>query len=167
MGCRRRSSLSLPAVQREEDHRKGLRALLLEQATVRGLDAALTVRGSSMLPLIRSGDLAHVRPGGDGRIRLGDVVALRSLPDGHLVIHRVVAHDGPRFVLRGDNCPGADGCYAWEDIIGVVKRIKRDGRNVWFGGGLLGGAVAAFVRVGLVWRVNRVVVALGTRMGRA
>lgn len=61
---------------------------------------AVTVRGTSMSPGIVSGDLVIVRH--DPPYVVGDVVAHRAAPDGVLVLHRIVAVDHDRFVLRGD-----------------------------------------------------------------
>jgi signal peptidase I len=66
-----------------------------------GRAAYVTTAGTSMEPLLRQGDLALVYP--SSQYRVGDVIAYRN-PDIHrVVLHRIVALDGDRFVLQGDN----------------------------------------------------------------
>jgi signal peptidase I len=63
-----------------------------------GTLAAVTIRGTSMHPGVTAGDLVLVRH--DPPYRVGDVIAHDAGPGR--VLHRVVALDGDRLVLRGD-----------------------------------------------------------------
>jgi len=65
------------------------------------------VKGSSMLPLLREGDIVIVLKCGPGDIRVGDVIVFRT-QTGRLVVHRVVGvkvgEDGTYYyVTQGDN----------------------------------------------------------------
>ena len=80
--------------------------LYLRPSTVGGPAGYVIVSGSSMEPLMRTGDLAlvHRRPS----YGIGDVVAYRIPKDhvggGMLVIHRVIGgNGGDGYVLQGDN----------------------------------------------------------------
>jgi hypothetical protein len=54
-----------------------------------------------MEPLLEPGDLAVVRR--SDSYQVGDVVAYRSPDLGAVVLHRIVAREGDRFVMKGDN----------------------------------------------------------------
>jgi signal peptidase I len=71
---------------------------------IEGLRVA-RVRGTSMHPTLRAGDLVVVRrrPSYD----VGQVVAYRR-SGGEMVIHRVVSEGGDGLRLKGDNNPAAD-----------------------------------------------------------
>jgi len=134
----------------------GLTAELLLGAVERGTEASLRAEGGSMSPLIRSGDYVRMGPAKAHVARPGDIVAVRGSGGGSLVIHRVVARTGDRLALRGDNCAREDGWFAHEDVMGMVTRVERRGKAVWFGSGHWGRLVAWAVRHGLIWRFNRV-----------
>lgn len=95
---------------------------------VGGSLTAVTIRGSSMEPGIVAGDVVIVRH--DPPYGVGDVVAHRATPDGSLVLHRVVATEGPRLVLRGDaNHHDDDVRPLPADVVGrQVVRIARGER---------------------------------------
>src|SRR3954466_6560079 len=57
--------------------------------------------GISMEPRFHTGDLAILRAGPSYTV--GDVVAYRSRSLNTVVMHRIVAMDGDRFVIQGDN----------------------------------------------------------------
>jgi signal peptidase I len=57
--------------------------------------------GTSMQPLFHTGDLALVRAANDYRV--GEIVAYRSVSLHTIVLHRIVARDGARYVFKGDN----------------------------------------------------------------
>ena len=86
-------------------------AIFLRPPTLGGPTTYVVVRGSSMLPLYRGGDLVlvHQAP----TYRAGEVVAYRvptgEFGAGHIVIHRIIGGDGTDgFVVRGDNNPTPD-----------------------------------------------------------
>jgi signal peptidase I len=66
-----------------------------------GRAAYVTTAGTSMEPLLHQGDLALVYP--SPTYEVGDVVAYDNPDIGRVVLHRIVALDGGRFVLQGDN----------------------------------------------------------------
>ena len=55
------------------------------------------IRGTSMRPLVRNGDLALVRS--SAHYEVGDVVLYRSPALGSAVLHRIAARDGGRYKL--------------------------------------------------------------------
>jgi hypothetical protein len=59
------------------------------------------VRGTSMLPTLRAGDLVIMRQGGD--YVPGTIAAYRNVGEGRSVLHRIVWSDGQRFMFQGDH----------------------------------------------------------------
>ena len=107
----------------------GFAALLLlgwyfiAPAGLGGRTAYVTTVGTSMEPLLHSGDLAIVRS--SPSYEVGDVVAYRDPRLGSIVLHRVVALDGGRFVLKGDQNSWLDAYHpARDEVLGeMVLRV--------------------------------------------
>lgn len=88
----------------------------------------LTVRGTSMLPTLRPGDLLAVRPVRDpGRLVPGMLLLIR--PAGERpVVHRLVRQATDRVVTWGDNRPALDPAVPSAAVRGyVVARRRGDG----------------------------------------
>lgn len=108
---------------------------LIEPLLRKGVAATFRVHGSSMYPIIRSGDIVTVSPGSQD-ILAGDVVALKHPVSGSLLLHRVIARDDASFLISGDNTPGPDGYMKASAILGIVTQVRRNGRPIQFGYGL-------------------------------
>lgn len=61
----------------------------------------VNVRGISMEPTLSTGDLLVMRQ--RDSYDVGQIVAFRSDMGGAVVVHRIVATDGERYLLKGDN----------------------------------------------------------------
>ena len=61
----------------------------------------VVTHGISMQPRFHAGDLAIVREA--GQYQVGDIVAYHSATLHTVVMHRIVAQEGDRFVFKGDN----------------------------------------------------------------
>lgn len=78
----------------------------------------ILINGSSMLPLMASGDFVIVRA--EPSYQVGDVVAY-DFPDLGTVIHRIVAQNGEHFVMKGDNNTWTDSYFPTaEEIYGKL-----------------------------------------------
>ena len=66
-----------------------------------GSTSFVTVDGTSMLPTLRMSDLVALRP--EHTYRVGDIVGYRSGLIHRVVLHRIVAIHGGRYVFKGDN----------------------------------------------------------------
>ncbi|MGZ4547329.1 MAG: signal peptidase I [Blastococcus sp.] len=75
----------------------------------------VTTHGISMEPRFHTGDLAILRP--QAQYRVGDVVAYRSVTLRTTVMHRIVAMDGDRFVIEGDNNSWHDPDQPSSDLV--------------------------------------------------
>jgi len=64
------------------------------------VDYVLT-SGVSMQPRFHAGDLAIIRTA--DQYQVGDIVAYKSVTLHTVVMHRIVAQEGDRFVFKGDN----------------------------------------------------------------
>ena len=85
--------------------------------------------GVSMLPLLRQGkDLLTVKKKGTERCKKGDVVLYRRPPDQY-VLHRIIEVRSDDYVILGDNCVAREYGIRDEDIIGVLTRFVRNGKE--------------------------------------
>jgi signal peptidase I len=93
-----------------------------------GRAAYVTTFGTSMEPAFHAGDLALIREA--TTYDVGDVVAYRSRSLHVVVLHRIIAHDGSRYVLKGDNNSWVDSDEpSRADIIGKLAfRVPGAGR---------------------------------------
>ncbi len=125
---------------------------LIKGMMERGVPLRTMVRGFSMQPFIRDGDILTISPF-DGKEALpGDVVAFVQPESRKLAIHRVISRDNSGLLIRGDNCPHADGTVMPEKILGYVTRIERCGRDVRVGLGFSGILISMLNRGGhLMW----------------
>jgi signal peptidase I len=139
---------------------------LVEACLEAGSDARFEADGRSMLPLIRPGDMLCVRRPGDGEPKLGDVVVIRAMPAGGLLLHRVVRKRKGILLIRGDNTTVDNGEFNEADVLAVVSGVERKGRSVWFGSGRWGRLVAWIIRRGWICRVNRVTLFAGRQLRR-
>lgn len=81
------------------------------------------MRGDSMWPTLRTGDVVRLEPA--AQVRRGDIVAFQRGADA--ILHRVVAHAGAGVVCRGDNRPADDGPVPSALIIGRAVAVRRGG----------------------------------------
>lgn len=130
-------------------------AELIGALTARGASVRLPVRGSSMHPALREGDVVTVAPKGPEPVPVGAIVAAEAPASGGLVVHRVVGRSATGVLLRGDNAAEADGTLPEGAILGVVVKVERNGRVVRPAPAGFRRPLALLVRGGLVRRLNR------------
>lgn len=91
------------------------------------------VRGVSMRPCIRDGDILEVLSVNERQIRLGDILLI-NLDGRQLVSHRVVCIDSsanPKsFLLQGDAVLHPDGWFTVDQILGRAVRVGRDRKRI-------------------------------------
>lgn len=94
----------------------------------RGIAVRFQATGDSMYPSIRNGEHVHVAPVEASSLRIGDVVLARA-PRG-LTAHRLVKLTAGAVTTRGDNAVARDAAVPYNEIIGRVTHIERDGVTV-------------------------------------
>ncbi len=150
------SSPGLRATSAEAFNLSGPALLALMRAVLdRGATFRFRARGTSMMPLIRDGDVLSVSP-----LRrspgLGDVVAFVQGTPERLAVHRVVALQGASCLIQGDNADGCpDGVVCYDQILGRVTCVERAGRRVRLGLGPERVLVALLSRRGMLWPLRQ------------
>lgn len=80
--------------------------------------------GSSMLPLIRSGDLVTIVPFNLDELSIGDIVFFEK--EGNFYLHRFLKRNNKNEIItKGDNLPNFDAPVNSENILGKLTSIKR------------------------------------------
>ena len=100
---------------------------LMKEVNDKGLPFRFMVRGYSMSPFIKEGDVVTISPISQKGPRLGDVVPVFFPDTGRLLIHRVVARRGRFCLIRGDNTFEPDGIVPCLDISSRVAGVRRNG----------------------------------------
>jgi signal peptidase I len=94
-----------------------------------GQASYVTIRGVSMEPVMKKGDLVILRK--RSHYDVGDVVAYRSTDVHEVVLHRIVGRDGSHYIMRGDNTQGPDRERpVFSDFVGE-RWIQLDGMGTW------------------------------------
>lgn len=86
--------------------------------------------GTSMMPLIKQGrDLVViVKP--EGRLKKYDVPLYRYGNSHRYVLHRIIKVRESDYVIRGDNCVSKEYGISDNDIIGVLAKVIRKGKEI-------------------------------------
>jgi ATP-binding cassette, subfamily B, bacterial len=88
------------------------------------------LKGNSMFPVLREGDVAIVRIVRPESLKKGDVVVVKT--NKGLVGHRIIRieTDGKlKFYTRGDNSPNMDAPFGVEMLLGKINQIERSGKK--------------------------------------
>ncbi len=83
------------------------------------------VKGTSMAPCLRDGDAVEVVRTAPDTVSRGDLlVFVRS---GEITVHRLLSWRGDRFLEKGD-AQSQGNWHGWPSTLGVVRRVRRNGR---------------------------------------
>lgn len=94
-----------------------------------GGTVTFTPHGTSMFPMLRSGEDVVVLKKSEGRLKHLDV-ALYQRNNGDFVLHRVIGFDkNGGYIFCGDNQFGKERGITDADIIGVVTAFYRKGKH--------------------------------------
>lgn len=101
----------------------------VEAEIKQGRNVRFRVRGSSMLPFLRSGkEEVLLTPCRAEKLKEMDVVLFRYR--GAYVLHRIIRKKDTRFIMQGDGiCTSYETCDP-KDVVGVVSRIYSPSGNV-------------------------------------
>lgn len=139
-------------------------AELVKEVLSKGVECRLQVNGYSMCPFIKDTDVVTISPIVDSSPRFGDVIAFVHPRTEKLIIHRVVGKIGNACLVKGENALEPDGLIERSQMIGIITRVEREGKKVFFGLGPERSLIALLTRENLllpvlrpVWRIFRLV----------
>jgi hypothetical protein len=92
-----------------------------------GRPLRLRVRGGSMTPFIRHGDVVTIAPADPAALRFGDVICFRESP-GRLVLHRAIGRRGRNLVAKGD-ATGSMELVPPGGVLGRAIALERGSRR--------------------------------------
>jgi len=104
---------------------------LMRITLAEGIPFQFRARGSSMHPFIKDGDEITVSPVRNGLPGVGDVVAFIGKGSERLLVHRIIHIDGDSYGMKGDGTiGGGDNPVTAADILGIVSKVRRDGKKI-------------------------------------
>jgi hypothetical protein len=106
-----------------------------------------------MSPFIKDGDLITVSPLSDASPYGGHVVAFISPATGKVVVHRVVGVGCEHFLIKADRYPDSDELVAEANILGLVTKVERNGKEVFLGLGPEGHLISFLTRNRLLFHL--------------
>jgi len=146
-----------PALCKKKEKELSLSGSALEKLMRAVLDKNVPFRfranGCSMTPFIKDGDLLTVYPFRGKPPGLGDVLAFSHPASDKLTVHRVVAQKKPLYRTKGDSTDATDGLVPQSNLIGIVRKVERNGHKVLLGLGPERFLVALLSAKGLLSRV--------------
>ncbi len=107
----------------------GVAWYFLAPSQIGGQADYVTIRGVSMEPVMHKGDLVILRK--KDHYEVNDIAAYRSEDVRQVVLHRIVARDGNRFIMKGDNTNGPDRQRPLESELIGAKWVQLDGMGTW------------------------------------
>lgn len=136
------------------DQRAAARVVLGRALLAGGAPLRFVVRGASMWPALRRGDVVEVEAASVASLRRGDVAVVRQ--GAVLLAHRVIAlltpAEGPRLLrLRGDTRRSAEGPLGERELLGRIRQRERRGRVRRLDRGLSRAWGQAMLHVGGLW----------------
>jgi signal peptidase I len=105
---------------------------LLRTVHEKGAAFRFKAAGSSMRPSIRNNDMVTVSPLKGIPPFVGEVVAFQHPHTNRLILHRVVRKGENSFFIKGDNLRVIDSHVPGENILGVVTRVERKDKAIFW-----------------------------------
>lgn len=88
-----------------------------------------TCKGASMLPLLRQQrDIIEIRPKGENSCKKYDVVLFKR--GENYILHRILRVLPDGYIIAGDNNSFLEYDIKDEQIIGIMVRLVRDGKEI-------------------------------------
>ena len=107
---------------------------LVEEVLKRRSKFRFRALGSSMSPIIRSGDLVTIVQFEASDLALGDVILFRN--NGKFFLHRIIKkyfiNNSTKFITKGDFLTTSDPCIESEQILGKLITLERGNRVINF-----------------------------------
>jgi len=108
--------------------------------------------GASMSPFIKTGDILTINMD-EFYPSTGTVVAHIDSGRKKVLIHRIIARQEDRYILKGDNCKFIDGVVSKSSLVGFVESVQRRGDFILFGLGKEKKIIALLSRSGLLFPI--------------
>jgi len=124
---------------------------LLREVLEKRVPIRFRVKGFSMSPFIKDGDMVTVSPFLNGQPHMGDVVTFTNPKTKRLIMHRVVGKRGDSYLIRADSAIETDGQIPMKNIIGRVTKVERNGKRIILGLGPERLLIAFLIRRGLLF----------------
>ena len=102
----------------------------VEERLHEGGPVTIVLHGTSMQPTLNDGDRVTLAPL-EGEPHVGDVVLFRYA--GRHLLHRIIAAEGGRYTIQGDNCYGTESARREDIVARLVAAHNRDGRTLEVG----------------------------------
>jgi hypothetical protein len=135
---------------------------LLRDILSKNAECRFQVKGHSMSPFIKDGDVVTISPIVGSSPGFGDIIAFINPKTERLIIHRVIGKIGDACLVKGESALEPDGLIERNHMIGMITRIEREGKKVFFGLGPERFLIAMLTRKNLllpilrpVWRIFR------------
>ena len=97
-------------------------------------DFRFKAKGNSMNSAIQNDDITTLSPLGKYLPGPGEIVAYRLADHNELIIHRIIKVKNGHYSIRGDNANYTHKDIPLKDIIGVVTKVERHGKSIfWIG----------------------------------
>jgi len=90
-------------------------------------------KGWSMSPFIRDSDIITISRHPEPVMGIGNSVAFMCSEARKLKVHRVIARKNNYYLIKGDRVFKPDGLVPRENILGIVTKVERGGKNIIFG----------------------------------
>ena len=130
-------------------------AELIQATLAKGAGFRLKVKGFSMFPFIRDGDVITISNLPDSSMNFGRISAFFDSQTGKLVMHRIVGKNNGGYLIKGDNTFKADRLICKENILGYVNRIERNNKAVFLSLGWERLLIAFFSKTRVLYLVTR------------
>ena len=96
----------------------------------KGASLRIQLLGSSMLPIISSGDWAFIKPVTLEKVRVGDILAYVAYSEKQAICHRLLKIEGSHLIVKGDACPGSCENILPGSLLGKVIYIEHNGNKI-------------------------------------
>ncbi len=100
-----------------------------------GLSLEFPVRGISMYPVLKEGDMVRVKKIDASEIKIGDLI-FAIFPPEEFIVHRVIRkrlnNQELIFITKGDAILSSSEKIHFKDVLGKVISIKRSGKEILF-----------------------------------
>ena len=123
---------------------------LMRAVLEKNADFRFQAKGHSMSPFIKNMDIVTISPLSLNKPETGDIVAASFLERKSIMVHRVIGKQQGKFIIKGDNNKLRDGLFEQNQIIGMVNKVERNGRRVWYGENRFGKIIALLSKTNLL-----------------